>query len=279
MEKAINKTQKAQKISLHELVSQHTEEVDESDFVDSVSRNLRRGRFLLLIIGDGIRESVEQIADFLQRHAHLNFAFALVEFGIFELSNQEDGNYFVQPRILAQTVEIERVTFKIEGNQIVSAPSLETKPAVKVRPTKISEQVFFEKLHIDLQTATQLKALLAEAQNMGLYVEPGNNSLILKSVLHDINFGVFRVQGDFYNRGIMSTTEDMGCPQLGEEYLSGLAKLLQDGFVSQGKSHFWWTVKIKGDRYAAIPEVLAVKDQWLELIRKTLDQITKVDTK
>jgi hypothetical protein len=33
--------------------------VDEKDFHDALTANLRRGRFLLLIVGDGIREGVE----------------------------------------------------------------------------------------------------------------------------------------------------------------------------------------------------------------------------
>ena len=67
------------------LAVSESEDMDERDFIDSVSRNLRRGRFLLLIVGDGIRESVEHIVDFLQEYAHLNFGLALVEFGIFRL--------------------------------------------------------------------------------------------------------------------------------------------------------------------------------------------------
>ena len=34
--------------------------VDEKQFNDALTANLRRGRFLLLIVGDGIREGVEQ---------------------------------------------------------------------------------------------------------------------------------------------------------------------------------------------------------------------------
>ena len=52
---------------LYELIRAHTPEVNEAEFVDNVSRHLRRGEFLLLIIGDGIREGVENIVDFVQR--------------------------------------------------------------------------------------------------------------------------------------------------------------------------------------------------------------------
>jgi hypothetical protein len=42
-------------------------ELDEAQFVDAVQRNLRRGRMLLLVVGDGIREDTESLTDFLQR--------------------------------------------------------------------------------------------------------------------------------------------------------------------------------------------------------------------
>ena len=51
-------------------------EIDEQQFNDALTANLRRGRFLLLIVGDGIREGVEAIAEYLHAHAGLHFASA-----------------------------------------------------------------------------------------------------------------------------------------------------------------------------------------------------------
>jgi hypothetical protein len=255
----------------------NAENLDERDFIDNVSRNLRRGRFLLLIIGDGIRENVEQMADFLQKHAHLNFSFALVEFGVFKLPSQDDQNYFIQPRVVMQTVEIERTVFRIENNQIVPTALPESKAVPTGKRVKISEQVFFEKLNTDAVTKARLKAFFEKVQSIGLYVEPGQNSMKLKSSLYGSNFDVFTVNDEFYNCGIVSTMEEMGGPQIGEEYLSQLAKLLDNGFVKPNKDRFWWTVKIKsekGDRYAKAAEVLAVQEKWFEIIQKTLDEIS-----
>ena len=47
--------------------------VDEQQFNDALTANLRRGRFLLLIVGDGIREGVEAITEYLRAHAGLHF--------------------------------------------------------------------------------------------------------------------------------------------------------------------------------------------------------------
>jgi hypothetical protein len=54
--------------SLNELVLA-TGEIDEASFHDAVSRNLKRGRFLILIVDDGIREGVEGMTEFLQQYA------------------------------------------------------------------------------------------------------------------------------------------------------------------------------------------------------------------
>jgi hypothetical protein len=41
------------KLGLYDAVASGREEINEERFIDSVSRNLERGRFLLLVIGDG----------------------------------------------------------------------------------------------------------------------------------------------------------------------------------------------------------------------------------
>ncbi len=279
LENAIKQAQHVTQSTLYNLVSQNAEDVDERDFIDSISRNLRRGRFLLLIIGDGIRENVEQITDFLQKYAHLNFGFALVEFGVFRLPSQKE-EYIVQSRLVTQTIEVERAVFRIEDNQIVSDAPIASESTHNRKRTKVSEQVFFEKLNIDATTKASLRSFLEKAQNVGLYVEPGQNSVKLKSSLYDINFGLFKTNGEFYNCGITSTTEEMGQPQIGEDYLRQLAELLDNGFVKPSDNRFWWTVRIKmkkGDRYATAAEVLGVQDKWLKVIQKTLDRISKLD--
>lgn len=91
--------------------------IDEIAFNDALSLNLRRGRFLLLIVGDGIREGVETIAEYLQRHAGLHFSMGLIEMPIFALP---DGGLLVTPRVLARTASIERTVIAVpDGHRVV----------------------------------------------------------------------------------------------------------------------------------------------------------------
>jgi hypothetical protein len=80
-------------------------DVDEVQFNDALTANLRRGRFLLLIVGDGIREGVEAIAEYLHVHAGLHFSLGLVELPIYVMPN---GDRLVAPRVLARTTIVTR---------------------------------------------------------------------------------------------------------------------------------------------------------------------------
>lgn len=84
----------------------------EADFIDAVSHNLRTGRFLLVIVGDGIREGVEAIGEYLNDSVGLDFSFGLVELPVFTLPNGQGA--VVTPRLLARTAVI--------GRYVVSLP-------------------------------------------------------------------------------------------------------------------------------------------------------------
>src|SRR6478735_235279 len=80
-------------------------EVDERQLNDALTADLRRGRFLLLIVGDGIREGVEAIAEYLQMHAGLRFSLGLIELPVYAMP---DGSRLVTPRVLAKTMIVTR---------------------------------------------------------------------------------------------------------------------------------------------------------------------------
>ena len=86
--------------------------------MDNVTRHLSRGEFLLLIVGDGIREGAEKIVDFVQRHSGLRCSLALVEAALYRGLNDR---LVVQPRVLARTEIVRR--FVVEAG--VEAESLE----------------------------------------------------------------------------------------------------------------------------------------------------------
>ena len=98
---------------LFKMVQKEKPGLNEKAFVDNVSRNLKRGEFLLLIVGDGIREGVENIVGFVQRHSGLNFNLALVEAALYK---DAGDNLIIHPHVLARTEIFQR--FVIEGQDV-----------------------------------------------------------------------------------------------------------------------------------------------------------------
>lgn len=81
-------------------------DVVEQDFIDATARSLRSGRFMMIILGDGIREDVESIAELINRNAAAAFQLAVVEAALYDSG---DGGVAVQARVLARTRLIERI--------------------------------------------------------------------------------------------------------------------------------------------------------------------------
>jgi len=111
LQRETNKKLKSKGNILYEIVESANSELalNESDFVDAVSKNLRIGKFMLLIVGDGIREGAKGIAEFINRAGNLNFNLSMVEYSVYE--NELDAK-LVLPRIVAKTTEIQKITIE-----------------------------------------------------------------------------------------------------------------------------------------------------------------------
>ena len=113
--------------ALFDLVAARHPETNEAAFVDAVARNLARGRLMLLLAGDGIREGTESIVQYVGRYAGLHLTFGLVEVVGYEMP---DGRFLVQPRVLARTVNLERAVVRVDGPGAAQANVLTPEEAV-----------------------------------------------------------------------------------------------------------------------------------------------------
>jgi hypothetical protein len=128
--------------------AEQIEEEDESFLIDTISRNMQQGRFLLLIVGDGIRESVEDMVDFLSQTPQLYFTLALVELQVYELDAERDKSLLVIPQVVTRTREITRAIIRVEG-QAIESVHVDVDIDIPSRKTKssggrytLSERVF-----------------------------------------------------------------------------------------------------------------------------------------
>lgn len=101
--------------ALFDIAREHCPDIDEKAFCDGVSQSLSAGRFLLLIVGDGIREGVGAITEFIERSGNLEFTFGLVELALYR---HRAINVLVQPRVLAKTMVIKRTLVSIYDGRV-----------------------------------------------------------------------------------------------------------------------------------------------------------------
>jgi len=158
---------------LYGLASDGESELDESIFVDNVSRTLARGDFLLLIVGDGIREGVEAIAEYLDKYAGVNFTLGLVELGVYSINEDER---LIQPRLLAKTTIFKRTVIEFEE----AKPEVREESAAAETSDELNEDQkfyldFWGKLNANLKLddpSQPLPRTVARSQNFFLPMPP-----------------------------------------------------------------------------------------------------------
>ena len=90
-------------------------DLDEARFVDRVTRDLAAGRFLLLVVGDGITEGTRRIGEYLRAQPGLAFDFGLIEMAEYRYRDIDGAEHVImQPRALARTAIIERHVIRAE---------------------------------------------------------------------------------------------------------------------------------------------------------------------
>jgi len=224
------------------LASEETESFDEAAFTDAVSRNLRLGRFLLLIVGDGIREDVEHLSDFLQQTPQYGFTLGLIEMGLYRTESNEDDLLFVQPRVLARTQEVTRAV--VEPREGIRAEDVNVRiptepPAGKgggKKPTRrpLTEDAFFEKLAsvTDPETVEFARQVLSEAADHELEIAWGDSGPMLKYIdddIGEITFAQLQKNGalGLGKKNPLNMCNKHNLPMdIGEQYIDSLASLV-----------------------------------------------------
>lgn len=280
----LNSAVEKQGTGIIEQVKNHLPEVDfdEAKFIDWVTLNLKKGRFMLLIVGDGIRESLEDISEYLQEHASLNFSFALIEQAMYRLPSELSGGLLVQPRTICRTVEIERAIVRIEGQgnrvEVLSSSPVKSRGSSSNSENKstISEQDFYERL--EKATSPDAKQgileLLQELKNLGLKIEPSRQGMMVKSVEKDFvqnengspthfNFIQFLYSGRIDFKGYTG--------ELGAQYKKELASFNENWqYFGDRENDFTRSVRVEWNEQIELTDFLKVKEPWLELVERSL---------
>jgi hypothetical protein len=256
--------------SLVEIVASHAPEVDEAEFIDAVSRNLRRGRAVIAVVGDGIREDILPLTELLQTHAGHRFTFALVELAVYE--SPIDGIKLVVPSVLAQTTLIERGVVQIndENRRVtIEAPatSINSSTVAPRRAVSIGEDEFYEILsQRDPAWPTLLKDFLERAEKLGLYAER-KAGLNLK---HPSPEGQPLNLGTISKDGFVETSPSTWWERtdLGRKYNQTLANAI-GGFVGDIKQGKESALRTSAGKTPRLSDLLPTHGQvWLDAIQQ-----------
>lgn len=274
------------------LAREASPDFDERDFVDGVQRGLRRGQFLLLIVGDGIREEVVQITDYLQSTPSLGYTLGLVEIALFRASGKADdaeADLYVQPRTLARTEVLTRAIVEIKvpakpEDVVVTLPSEAPPTPGGRRP--ITEDEFLGRLaksgSTEVVEFVRWALAAAEDARPGIVVRWGQGGPMIK--YSDAVTGKDFTLCGFGTAATMTNTEWMRgrCRELGlpdslwEQHLAGLAGLFRGGGI---KTYYgsngdpWSYVAVHDKKPPPIAELVSRREAWLEVITGTVDGI------
>lgn len=168
--------------TIHGLVSEQfpDETEDEADFIDSVNRTLHSARFMLLIVGDGIKENLEGLVDLIQTQPQLLFTFGLIELQLYKQIST--NGYLVVPQIVAHSTEIVRAVVKVktEGRAEVSVsiePESREREGGKQR-VKLDEVEFYEMI-ANSSLREGWRGIIEEAKEFGFELAFSSKSVSL----------------------------------------------------------------------------------------------------
>ncbi len=263
------------------LVCDHPD-YDEALFIDSVSRNLTQGRFLLLIVGDGIQSGVEHLAETLARTPHLGFTLSLLELALFK-TGTSDKEYFVQPRVLARTKEVVRAVIELRA-PLTPADIKVTLPEIIVGGKvggrrRLTEEAMFETIAESLgkPVVDQFRAFLSECDTLGIEPEGRDTSISLfwyepnterrfsfGSVFADGGrVGMWFVRHNYHKSGLD--------PSIGLEYVRRVAALVAGATVLDRASHGVKGLRVLvGEREITLADLMPKSAAWLDAIRDVI---------
>ncbi|HTE82043.1 MAG TPA: hypothetical protein VK634_15260, partial [Reyranella sp.] len=147
--------------TLYEAVGEG-EKLREDAFHDAVAGNLRKGRAVVLVVGDGIRAEAELLVEDLHRYGRFHFSLALIELAIFRMPG---GQLLVRPRTLAKTVTLGRYVLDVKTGD---APVLLKKDS----PESLSSEQYWEALQKAVPgVRSPVEALIEQAGAIDVYPE------------------------------------------------------------------------------------------------------------
>jgi len=156
-------------------------------FEETVAKNLRLGRFLTLIVGDRIRQSVVEMLSYVNKYPHLATDVGLVELQCYRWKQEEKWPLLVVPSIVARTEVVERsiiqVTLRQSGDYQVDVQQERADEEDRGRRrVTLTEEAFWELLKEQAPEAYEIARRLIEGyrERDGITIGPMESSVVVR---------------------------------------------------------------------------------------------------
>jgi hypothetical protein len=252
---------------LYDLFSSHREAKTERSFIDAVGDNLRRGRALILVIGDGIRPEAERLAKFVESNIAQHFTFALIQLDVFRMPG---GEQLVWPRTLAKTQLLNRITVRIDDMRAhVAVDGPEGKGAGRL-PENVSAEEFYEAIAgVRPDLPDRVRHFVAKLASSA--VQPDyRKTLILRWENPEgksLNLGYIDRNGQIWTDGLSGSVP----ASLRDQYLRELAAALGAGVETDPAG---FAKNVRKDTHAPrLSDIGDKLDLWIPVIERFLDRL------
>ena len=250
-------------------------EYNEAAFIDITEKNMKQARFLLMIVGDGIREGVERMAEFLNETPNMQYHLALCELEVYDLGN---GERLVIPQLLTKTIVIERGIIRVEGmsgNVTIEMHNDEDMIKTTSRKTyaskdNLSLEEWLTKAESTNSYISEIKELIEDFEDLGYTYYIGTSDLNIAYRFENLkkHLKVLMIWGDGNTLGFKplifySFLEKYGYSRIiAENLLEGLRKYLT---LNQKNKPY---EREEGYYYFDIKTILENKNDILQLFEK-----------
>lgn len=126
----------ATKKSIQQITGQ--EDIEFQDYIDNVGKNLKRGKIHLVLVGDGIREEVNELSQILKSSSLYDYTLNLIQMKLFQRDHTDE--IIVIPHILATAAVIERIQLKVELNGLQTEPAIGITEIIREENAKKTQQ-------------------------------------------------------------------------------------------------------------------------------------------
>ena len=256
---------------IRELFDDNPDVPTQEEFADRVSRNLRTGRIVVLVVGDQIDAAASDLVAGLQRYANFHFTFALVEMPVFR-HEPEGGNgpeIIVTPRTLVRTEMVERWTARADGDVLEESKGKTAKGRAK-RFT-ISEEQFWSEIgdRFGAESEQRLRDFVQRLESLKVSAEYlGSLNLRWHSPEGErLSAGYIKVDGTINTESTYNTAPR----DLADTYNEMLAEKF-GGKVVNGPKLRW--VAGNDEAVLRIDEVESAYESWFDAVAHFVDELS-----